>query len=124
MTTRPGGSVGSRSLRVLPRSRGSWIVATEQDDVLSEHATANEAETAALARLHAGDELLVFDRYHRCHRLLDHTRPGHRSARGSPATTEPRRDTAPRSSQLVGPDREHPLPRTTGGGNLYHTQSV
>jgi hypothetical protein len=69
MTTRPGGSVGSRSLRVLPRSRGSWIVATEQDDVLSEHATANEAETAALARLHAGDELLVFDRYYRCHRL-------------------------------------------------------
>jgi len=69
MTTRPGGSVGSRSLRVLPRSRGSWIVASEQDDVLSEHATANEAETAALARLHAGDELLVFDRDHRCHRL-------------------------------------------------------
>jgi hypothetical protein len=43
MTTGPGGSVRCRSLRVLPRSRGSWIVATEQDDVLSEHATANEA---------------------------------------------------------------------------------
>jgi hypothetical protein len=68
MTTKPGGSVGSRSLRVLPRSRGSWIVATEQDDVLSEHATANEAETAALARLREGEELLVFDRYHRSHR--------------------------------------------------------
>jgi hypothetical protein len=68
MTAKPGGSVGSRSLRVLPRSRGSWIVATEQDDVLSEHATANEAETAALARLREGEELLVFDRYHRSHR--------------------------------------------------------
>ena len=68
MTTKPGGSVGSRSLRVLPRSRGSWIVATEQDDVLSEHATANEAETAALARLREGEQLLVFDRYHRSHR--------------------------------------------------------
>ena len=68
MMTKPGGSVGSRSLRVLPRSRGSWIVATEQDDVLSEHATANEAETAALARLREGEELLVFDRYHRSHR--------------------------------------------------------
>jgi hypothetical protein len=68
MTTKPGGSVGSRSLRVLPRSRGSWIVATEQDDVLSEHATANEAETAALARLREGEELLVFDRYNRSHR--------------------------------------------------------
>jgi hypothetical protein len=69
MTIRPAGSVGSRSLRVLPRSRGSWIVATEQDDVLSERATANEAEIAALARLRAGEELLIFDRYHRCHRL-------------------------------------------------------
>jgi hypothetical protein len=68
MMTKPVGSVGSRSLRVLPRSRGSWIVATEQDDVLSEHATANEAETAALARLREGEELLVFDRYHRSHR--------------------------------------------------------
>ena len=68
MTTKPGGSVGSRSLLVLPRSRGSWIVATEQDDVLSEHPTANEAETAALARLREGEQLLVFDRYHRSHR--------------------------------------------------------
>src|SRR6185312_14092207 len=33
-----------------------------------EHATANEAETAALARLREGEELLVFDRYHRSHR--------------------------------------------------------
>ncbi|MGH2886238.1 MAG: hypothetical protein ACRDPA_26665 [Solirubrobacteraceae bacterium] len=56
-----------RCLRVLPRSRGSWIVATEQGDVLSEHATANEAEAAALACLREGEELLVFDRYHRCH---------------------------------------------------------
>ena len=68
MTTKPGGSVGSSSLRVLPRSGGSWIVATEQDDVVSEHATANEAETAALACLREGEELLVFDRYHRSHR--------------------------------------------------------
>ena len=62
------GTVRSRCLRVLPRSRGSWIVATEQDDVLSEHATATEAEIAALARLRDDEELLVIDRYHRCHR--------------------------------------------------------
>jgi hypothetical protein len=53
-----------RCLRVLPRSRGSWIVATEQA-VLSEHATATEAENAALAGLRDGDELLVVDRCHR-----------------------------------------------------------
>ncbi|MGH2894601.1 MAG: hypothetical protein ACRDPM_15265 [Solirubrobacteraceae bacterium] len=56
------------ALRVLPRSRGTWIVATDQDEVLSEHATANEAEIAALACLREGEELLVFDRYHRSRR--------------------------------------------------------
>ena len=56
-----------RCLRVLPRPRGSWIVATERA-VLSEHGTATEAERAALARLRDGDEPLVLDRYHRCHR--------------------------------------------------------
>jgi hypothetical protein len=55
-----------RCLRVLPRPRGSWIVASERE-VLSEHATATEAEDAAWARLGDGDELLVVDRYHRCH---------------------------------------------------------
>lgn len=54
-------------LRVLPRPRGSWIVASERE-VLSEHSTATEAENAAWARLRDGDELLVVDRYHRCHR--------------------------------------------------------
>lgn len=61
-----------RCLRVLPQPRGSWIVASERE-VLSEHSTATEAENAALAWLRDGDELLVVDRYHRCHRL---TRPG------------------------------------------------
>jgi hypothetical protein len=56
-----------RCLRVLPRPRGSWIVATEHA-VLSEHPTATEAENAALTRLRDGDELLIVDRYHRCHR--------------------------------------------------------
>jgi hypothetical protein len=56
-----------RCLRVLPRPRGSWIVATERA-VLSEHPTATEAESAALARLRDGDELLIVDLYHRCHR--------------------------------------------------------
>ncbi len=56
-----------RCLRVLSRPRGSWIVATE-GAVLSEHGTATEAERAALSRLRDGDELLVVDRYHRCHR--------------------------------------------------------
>jgi hypothetical protein len=61
-----------RCLRVLPRPRGTWIVACERE-VLSEHGTATEAEDAAWARLGDGDELLVVDRHHRCHRRI---RPG------------------------------------------------
>ena len=77
----PSGSAPRRHrcLRVLPRPRGSWIVATERG-VLSEHPNATEAESAALARLRDGEELLVFDRYHRCHRR----------ARPEPITSSPR----------------------------------
>jgi hypothetical protein len=71
-----------RSLRVLPRPRGSWIVATGRGDVLSEHATATEAERAGYASLREGEELLVFDRYHRCRRRARHEAPSsHRSRR-------------------------------------------
>jgi hypothetical protein len=83
------GPVGSRCLRVLPRSRGSWIVATEQDDVLSEHVTATEAEIAALACLREGEELLVVDRYHRCHRLARPQAPISPRRPRSPAQAEP-----------------------------------
>jgi len=78
------GSERSRCLRVLPRSRGSWIVATEQNDVLSEHATATEAEIAALSCLRKGEELLLFDRYHRCQRRARPELP--RPSRRSPVT--------------------------------------
>jgi hypothetical protein len=63
------------SLRVLPRPRGSWIVATGRGEVLSEHATATEAELAGYASLREGEELLVFDRYHRCRRLARREAP-------------------------------------------------
>ena len=75
----------SRCLRVVPRPRGSWILANE---VLSEHATASGAEIAAVACLRAGEELVVYDRYHRCHRR---TRP-------APPSSSPRR------SPVVRPD--------------------
>ena len=56
-------------------------MATEQA-VLSEHAPATEAENAALAGLRRdGDELLVVDRYHRCHRRA---RPDPAHASSSP----------------------------------------
>jgi hypothetical protein len=73
-----------RSLCVLPRPRGSWIVATERVDVLSEHATATDAEIAALDCLRADDALLVFDRYHRCHRRSPggRQRPRERAVKG------------------------------------------
>jgi hypothetical protein len=78
----------SRCLRVVPRPRGSWTLATEQDEVLSEHATASGAEIAAVACLRAGEELVVYDRYHRCHRR----------ARPAPPSSSPRR------SPVVRPD--------------------
>src|SRR5436309_9218557 len=62
MSSRELGPVRSCCLRVLPRPRGSWIVATGRGNVLSEHATATEAEIAALDSLRADDEPLVFDR--------------------------------------------------------------
>jgi hypothetical protein len=51
----------------VPRLRGSWVVVTHREAVVSEHRSATEAELAATARLRDGDELVVYDRYHRCH---------------------------------------------------------
>ena len=62
-------SAGSRCLRVAPRSRGGWVVMSGRAGVVSEHMTATEAEQAALARLRDGDELIVYDCYHRSHRV-------------------------------------------------------
>ena len=69
MSSRDPVSGQARCLHVLPRPRGSWIVATAGGDVLSEHASVTEAEIPGLGCLREGEELLVFDRYHRCHRL-------------------------------------------------------
>ncbi len=60
---------GSGCIRVVPRPRGGWIVLAEHEAVVSEHATATEAERAAMARVREGDELVVYDCYHRCHRV-------------------------------------------------------
>jgi len=59
----------SRCLQVAPRSRGGWVVMSGRAGVVSEHTTATEAEQAALARLRDGDELIVYDCYHRSHRV-------------------------------------------------------
>lgn len=67
MSTRDLGSARS-CVRVLPRPRGSWIFVTAEHPVVSEHASVGEAELAAMACLGEGDELVVYDRYHRCHR--------------------------------------------------------
>jgi hypothetical protein len=60
-------SAGSRCLQVAPRSRGGWVVMSGEEVVLSEHVTATDAELAARADLSEGDELVVYDCYHRCH---------------------------------------------------------
>ncbi|MFZ0377357.1 MAG: hypothetical protein WCD11_22330 [Solirubrobacteraceae bacterium] len=75
--------------RVAVAARG-WIVGTERA-VLSEHPTATEAENAALARLRDGDELLIVDRYLRCHRSarLDPTRSSPRLTDQPPPLNRP-----------------------------------
>jgi hypothetical protein len=92
MSARNVNSARARSLRVVPRPRGNWIVVSEQDDVVSEHITATEAELAALTCLREGEELVVYDRYHRCHRLR---RPAPRSA-----------ENPHRSTRQVAPHRD------------------
>lgn len=67
MSTRHRNAGGSGCLKVLPQPRGGWVVANHREVVVSEHRSATEAELAAVARLRAGDELVVYDRYHRCH---------------------------------------------------------
>lgn len=60
---------GPRCLHVTPRPRGGWTILTAQNVVISEHLTASEAQMAALKRLREGDEVILHDRYHRCHRI-------------------------------------------------------
>lgn len=67
MTARPRGARGSARLKVVPEPRGDWVVLNRREVILSEHRSATEAELAAVARMAAGDELVVYDRYHRCH---------------------------------------------------------
>ena len=52
-------------LRLPPRTRGGWIVATDHDDIRSQHANATDAELAAVERLADGGDLVVIDRYSR-----------------------------------------------------------
>ncbi|MDQ2896268.1 MAG: hypothetical protein M3Y09_11600 [Actinomycetota bacterium] len=43
---------------------------SDHETVGAEYVTATEAERAALASLREGDELVIYDRYHRCHRRV------------------------------------------------------
>lgn len=58
---------------------------TEQQVVISEHASATEAELATQARLREGDELIVYDCYHRSRRVR---RAVHRSDGGPTPSAE------------------------------------
>lgn len=57
-------------VKVVPQPRGDWVVVNHRGVVVSEHPSATEAELAAAARLHDGEQLVVYDRYHRCHAVL------------------------------------------------------
>ena len=121
MRTRDLSSSRARCLRVVPRPRGNWIVATEHDDALSEHATATEAEMAAVACLREGEEVVVYDRYHRCRRR-GRPAPGDRAARPARVNSA---HSEPEPILRPGPDRSlreaaiDPLPSATGSGNFY-----
>jgi hypothetical protein len=101
MSSRELGPVRSRCLRVLPRPRGSWIVATGRGNVLSEHATATEAEIAAMACLREGEDCSSLIATTAAIDALDQRRPGHRGARASPAPADPRRDRYTSDSALA-----------------------
>lgn len=57
----------SRCVKVVPERHGGWVVVNPGGVIVSEHPSATEAELAAAARLRDGDQLVVYDRYHRCH---------------------------------------------------------
>lgn len=50
----------------MPLARGGWVVMDDQHVILSEHVTATDAELAAAGRLRDGEQLVLYDRYHRC----------------------------------------------------------
>lgn len=57
---------------VRPTPKGTWRVRREEaDELVSEHASATEAERVAVARAaeHDDGRVLVFDRYLRCREL-------------------------------------------------------
>ncbi len=54
-------------MKVVPQPRGGWVVVNHREVVVSEHPSATEAELAAAAMLRHDDQLVVYDRYHRCH---------------------------------------------------------
>ena len=61
----------SRPLHIVPNQLGSWHVRREgADRPLSEHASATDAELAAVRAAHATDapEVVVHDRYNRVRR--------------------------------------------------------
>lgn len=67
MSARRRESHRSGCVKVVPQPHGGWVVVNPGGVVVSEHPSATEAELAAAARLRDGDQLVVYDRYHRCH---------------------------------------------------------
>jgi hypothetical protein len=67
MSARRRESRRSGCVKVVPQPHGGWVVVNPGGVVVSEHPSATEAELAAAARLRDGDQLVVYDRYHRSH---------------------------------------------------------
>ncbi len=67
MSTRARGAHGRGRLKVVPKPRSGWVVVNHREAVVSEHHSATEAQQAAATSLRDGDQLIVYDRYHRCH---------------------------------------------------------
>lgn len=57
-------------LTVAPHARGGWVLFGDHEVPVSEYSTATDAASAAREQLCDGGELVVYDRYHRSHRMV------------------------------------------------------
>lgn len=119
MSARRRKSRRSGRVKVVPQPRGGWAVVNHRGVVVSEHASATEAELAAAATLHDGDQLVVYDRYHRCHAVPPARLPLHREQPLSGSSRTPRRRIAERQLLCLMESDCHLRPSSRGIGSGY-----
>jgi hypothetical protein len=108
-----------RCLRVLPRPRGSWIVATERA-VLSEHGTAPRRSARPWRGCATATSRSSSTAITAAIGALGQSPPARRLAHRSAARAEPRVNTTASLPKLVAAARRPlPLPCLVSGGRLF-----